>query len=610
MKIINNIWLKDKERAHIIPNQGEERTLKAGEPIFNEPTLNTQATVNNIPKELSGQPFLFSRLAAGVGFKVTKPGLILFLIDHRYDNNHDLDIKYRLRLRHRENFLTLAEFEKGEVLPNYDERLTLYGVYYEAGDEFRNTVFNGEFAIIFAHTDESYTPVSFEDIFEQCKALTEKPLAPLYGEALKCDEYYLPQKRGSMLAPSIAITDKGTIFAAIMCGPEGITIMGGETHFNYISIARSFDGVNFEDPIAVFDPDKEGPGRTFDPVLWTDESRKRVYCSYTQCAGTVYILGGKTGCFITYTDNPEDEVPVWSTPIRAFDGLCSNKPLKASDGYWYFASAMFSSYDKRYFDTSADTFKFGVHIYRTKDFINFEHLGNTPTDNYGLSEAQLAEIPNGTLKVIERQRKGAVTYSTPLDDFGNWTEIVPMRESDFINSKILNLADSKNAIKKLPSGNIIYAFHDNDTGIRDNLTVAISTDDGKSFSKKLLLDERFNCSYPVIELGADGYIYIIYDCHRTRYSDETASEILLAKITEQDILAQKLVTNGSILKRLVSRYGLAPKAPCFESLFSRTENLLNKKPDASLLNILKETKKAPTLLNYLLLLKSFDAAAK
>ena len=84
-------------------------------------------------------------------------------------------------------------------------------------------------------------------------------------------------------------------------------------------------------------------------------------------------------------------------------------------------------------------------------------------------------------------------------------------------------------------------------GLRTCMTAFISYDDGKTFPKKILLDERFT-SYPSI-CEHDGFLYISYDNSRTGYKHQ---EIMLAKITEADIEAGKLVNPESKLKMEIS----------------------------------------------------------
>ena len=64
------------------------------------------------------------------------------------------------------------------------------------------------------------------------------------------------------------------------------------------------------------------------------------------------------------------------------------------------------------------------------------------------------------------------------------------------------------------------------------LTAWLSEDEGKTWQGALMLDERKGISYPDGFQAPDGTIYISYDRNRS-----TDGEVLLAKFTEQDILA-------------------------------------------------------------------------
>jgi hypothetical protein len=64
----------------------------------------------------------------------------------------------------------------------------------------------------------------------------------------------------------------------------------------------------------------------------------------------------------------------------------------------------------------------------------------------------------------------------------------------------------------------------------------------------LILDERKGVSYPDGFQAPDGTIYISYDRNRA-----TDGEILLARFTEDDIKAKRLVNPKSKLKMLISR---------------------------------------------------------
>ena len=75
--------------------------------------------------------------------------------------------------------------------------------------------------------------------------------------------------------------------------------------------------------------------------------------------------------------------------------------------------------------------------------------------------------------------------------------------------------------------------------IRSQLTAYLSCDDGKTWSKQLLLDERDGVSYPDVAQDDNGDIYIIYDYNR--YKD---MEILMAVIRETEDNARKSHQNA------------------------------------------------------------------
>ena len=74
----------------------------------------------------------------------------------------------------------------------------------------------------------------------------------------------------------------------------------------------------------------------------------------------------------------------------------------------------------------------------------------------------------------------------------------------------------------------------------------LSDDDEKTWSDGPLLDERNNVSYPDMTEDEHGRLTIVYD--REWYS---AREILMASVTEENILAGRLVSPESFLKQVV-----------------------------------------------------------
>jgi hypothetical protein len=106
-------------------------------------------------------------------------------------------------------------------------------------------------------------------------------------------------------------------------------------------------------------------------------------------------------------------------------------------------------------------------------------------------------------------------------------------------------------VRRLASGKILLVKHgdrvDAHAG-RVMLSAWLSSDEGATWQGGLLLDDRKGVSYPDGFQDPQGTIFISYDRNRA-----TDGEVLLARFTEQDILAGKLVSPGSKLQLLISR---------------------------------------------------------
>ena len=83
---------------------------------------------------------------------------------------------------------------------------------------------------------------------------------------------------------------------------------------------------------------------------------------------------------------------------------------------------------------------------------------------------------------------------------------------------------------------------------KKDIGIAYSTDGGATWSDGLLIDGRNDVSYPDMAESPDGFLNIIYDFNR--YAEK---EILIAHITEADILAGRLVTDGSRMQIRVNK---------------------------------------------------------
>ena len=153
----------------------------------------------------------------------------------------------------------------------------------------------------------------------------------------------------------------------------------------------------------------------------------------------------------------------------------------------------------------------------------------------------IVERKDGTLWMLARTAKG-IMQSTSSDSGKTWSKP---------SFPVIQHPVARFHIRRLASGSILLVKHgrtiDSHEG-RSMLTAWLSADEGQTWNGGLMLDERQGISYPDGFQAPDGTLYISYD--RNRSAD---GEILLARFTEQDILAGKLTSPKSKLRILISR---------------------------------------------------------
>ena len=337
--------------------------------------------------------------------------------------------------------------------------------------------------------------------------------------------------------PSIEVTSKGRIFA---CWYSGHT---DETLGNFCLLVKSDDGgATFSEPIAVAYYGEEH--RCFDDELWIDPLGR---LWFTWSVRPDHALYG------VICENPDAEELVWGDVFKIGNDVMMCKPVVLSSGEWIFPLAVWDTewlaQDWRHHDA-----EYGAYAYCTTDQgKTFQRLGAAKMPELkdrSFYEHMIVELKDGRLMMLIRTVLGiGVAYSS--DKGQTWTDGEPSG---------IPGPNSRFVISRLKSGRLMLVNHVNFTG-RNNLTVQLSDDDGKTWSKGLLLDERNQVSYPDAKEADDGYIYITYDRERgvakksLEEAQADAREILYAKVTEEDILAGKLVSEGSKLKQIINKLG-------------------------------------------------------
>ena len=338
--------------------------------------------------------------------------------------------------------------------------------------------------------------------------------------------------------PSVEVSRGGRLFATLYSG--GVTEQNG--NFSVLLFSDD-DGVTWSEPIAAVDVGSEE--RAYDSCLWLDP-RGRLW----------YIWAVMPNNRIEYVlcDDPDASTLRWSDICQIPGDVMLNKPIVASDGAWLFPTAVWKDHLTTGSAGGNDGTKAsGAHIYATTDGGEcFAHRGTVIARDRWFDEHMLLEKRNGELEMYIRTSYG---IGKAVSRDGGFT-FDPDTDSGFGGP------NSRFYIGRLSSGNILLVNHHHFQK-RDHLTALLSCDDGKTFPHTLLIDERRDVSYPDVK-EHDGKLYIIYDRERgAQYRpdhdySQAAREILLARITEADILAGRLVSPDSVLRQIVSKIGPLP----------------------------------------------------
>ncbi len=341
--------------------------------------------------------------------------------------------------------------------------------------------------------------------------------------------------------PGIVHTRGGNTYVSFYSGGTK------EEYGNFCALVRAHGDEPFGEPIAV--ALKEGDYRCFDPAVWIDPLG-RLWFFWSVTAGEEV--------WAAICDDPDADELVWGEERYIGRGILLNKPTVLKNGEWLFPIALWSlelSYDQRRRGQREDDVA-GSDVYKTADDgKTFTPLGYAQIHDTLYNEHMVLEQENGVLRMLARLRTG-IGESFSYDGGRTWSQ---GQISELKNPS------SRFHICRLRSGRVLLINHYNFSA-RNNLTALLSDDDGRTFPHHLLLDARNASSYPDAMEGEDGYIYIVYDRERGAFRkslDEVyseAREVLMARITEEDILAGELTDKGSYLGRIVTKLGtLAPE---------------------------------------------------
>ncbi|HRQ88795.1 MAG TPA: exo-alpha-sialidase, partial [Bacteroidia bacterium] len=354
---------------------------------------------------------------------------------------------------------------------------------------------------------------------------------------------YRDENRMFLCGPGIAVSPGGRLWVTFKTGDIG------EDEDNCTVVVTSGDkGETWSGPVLAVDID--GPVRTNDPGLWTDPNGK-VTLMYGQVYG---FWDGRGGLWTMTAENGDDEHTKWSEPVRLSDGYTKNKPFVTRDGKWlYLVEHMGPKGWRGRYAKGAPMERGLIHprpelnhanVFVSEDqgkTLSYHGQSKIPAKDKTFQEHMLVEKQDGTLWMLGRTNYG-VGEAFSKDGGKTWTEMAP--------AKGIQGPSSRTFFQRLASGNILLikngAEIDQPSG-RTHMTAYLSEDDGATWSHKLLLDERAT-SYPDAAQDSDGVIHIVHDFERTG-----AKMVCYHRITEADIKAGKVVTEGSVLGRIANQ---------------------------------------------------------
>lgn len=347
-------------------------------------------------------------------------------------------------------------------------------------------------------------------------------------------EQFTEEKRLWQGIPGVAVTPGGRLYCAFYSGGTK------EEIGNYVCLVKSDDGENFSQPVAVCI--QEGH-RCFDPCVWMDPL-DRLWLTWS--------VTPDDGLYGAICDNPDAEELVFGEEFFIGHNVMMNKPTVLQNGDWAFPIAIWdheSGVRTMSAEWDAPHKPRGSYLYTTSDCgKTFQKTGYADVKRRSFDEHQFLELENGVIRVFVRTKYG-IGASDSYDGGKHWGR-------DFDTG--YGGPCSRFYIGRLPSGRILLVNHLDFKG-RNNLYAMLSEDEGKTFPYKLLLDERSDVSYPDVAVGQNGEIYVIYDRERGAYKSSMqevlhcAREILLARITEEEIIQGALREEDSYLKRIVSK---------------------------------------------------------
>lgn len=370
----------------------------------------------------------------------------------------------------------------------------------------------------------------------QDKALLDLALEPPFINTAPGPEYDDQVRPGNMII-GLDRTPKGRLWAA--------WVGNGDSPNGFFMLATSDDdGKSWSKPRVVIDPqDGELKGvryerRALVGNLWIDPLG-RLWCFFDQSLG---YFDGRCGDWYIRCDDPDAAEPKWTPPVRFADGCTLNKPTVLNNGDWLLPVALWTrdrmggpGVDKEA-HKDLDGIRMANVFASTDQGKTWTRRGGVAFPRTDFDEHMIVERKDGSLWMLARTKDG-ISESTSADKGISWSEPQP--------SAIQNCS-ARFFIRRLASGKLLLVKNgpmDVRLPRRSSLTAFLSDDDGHTWGKGLLIDDRSEVSYPDGFQAPNGDIHILYDWNR-----HTDAEILHVHFTEADFIEQPKLTKVVVNK--------------------------------------------------------------
>lgn len=350
------------------------------------------------------------------------------------------------------------------------------------------------------------------------------------------------------MTPAIARTPGGRLWNIWFAGEDGPRAF-------LLANTSDDNGETWSKPSLVINAQDKGrlplPRSIVMGKIWCDpEGRLRLFFSQS-----MMHFDGRASTWETVCENPDSDEPCWSEPRWIWHGGVHNLPIVLRNGEWLLP-----------LDLERDGYGFYARVFPDLDPWRGEHVfvsrdrGRTweprgfavPRGVNHFAEHMVVERRDGTLWMLIRTDRGLME-SVSSDLGATWSD------PQFTTG--IRQPTARFFLCRLASGRILLVKHGDTVdsyteagtgwgGGRNRLKAFLSEDDGVTWKGGLMLDERQGVSYPDGLQAEDGTITIVYDRNRA-----TDGEILLARFTEDDILAGHLTSPESRLRIPVCRPG-------------------------------------------------------